>query len=100
MKVSIIAKCDRCQKQFVIESKAGDPVLPLLSKDKVHFKPEDKLKRLSYVKSIEVGEYDNVNTVSSGTSVFCEECDREYWRNFDDAVKVLEGCWHDVADID
>ena len=95
MGISILAECHRCERQFIIKVKAGDQVLPLSSKDKVHFKDDNELRRLQYVRSMTIGEYDHLVMVTGETVVFCKKCDQEYWHNFGDAVKVLESFWHE-----
>ena len=94
MTISILAKCDRCDTQFIIPAKPGDSVLGVSPKDKAHFKDGDKLKRVNYVRSLHLGKYDNIETGHGVLVVFCEKCDQEYWQNFDDAAKVLKSFWH------
>lgn len=95
MKVTILANCSRCGEQFILPGETGKSVLPVNGYPSVIFKPDDKLVRHKYVSGLEIDKFGRIDTTESEVVSFCQACDAEYWKNFDDAVKVLEAFWHD-----
>jgi hypothetical protein len=95
MKITILANCSRCGEQFIIPGKAGESALPSSNRHSVLFEPGDKLVRHYYVNSFEIDRNGFFGGIKSEIVSFCKACDTEYWKNFNNAVKVLESFWHD-----
>jgi hypothetical protein len=95
MKISILAKCQLCEKQFIFDGVAGNQALPESNFNGEKFPVGKDLVRHKYVESIEVNGRDFVDTVSTVWAVcMCRECDSRYWENFRKAVAQLESFWH------
>ena len=96
MNVTILAKCERCQKQFVFDCGSHQVPIPASQKRFEPFTDNQKLRRKPYVTTIVIDrEYGRVETKHGEIVTFCQECDRQYWENFADAVEKLESFWHD-----
>lgn len=94
MNVTIIAKCERCQEQFVFQCGSGQNPISSSNKDQVEFINGKKLIRKRYVTSMEVQQsYGQIQTINGEMITFCAECDRQYWENFNSAVQQLESFW-------
>ena len=94
MKISILAKCQLCEKQFIFDGEAGNQALQMSSRTGEKFPVGKDLVRHKYVESIAVPE-EYVEIVITDTAVcMCRECDAKYWENFRQAVAKLESFWH------
>ena len=95
MKISIIAKCQLCDKQFIFEGEAGNQALPISNRTAEKFPVGKDLVRHKYVESLAISRNEFVETVITDTAVcVCRECDAKYWENFREAVAKLESFWH------
>ena len=94
MNVTILAKCDRCRKQFVFDSPSDKASIPSSSRLYYEFKDNQKLMRKSYAETIRIEkEYGRPEFVEGEPVTFCKECDAEYWMNFHKAGDLLESYW-------
>jgi hypothetical protein len=95
MKILILAKCSRCGEQFIIPAKAGDSVLQSSNRESVIFGTGDKLVRHYYINGLEIDRNGFFKGTKTEILSLCKPCDTEYWKNFNEAVKVLESFWHE-----
>ena len=95
MKVTILACCQVCEKQFVFECPPGSQPLPEQSRDLVEFADGQTLVRHKYVRSFAINNHGHFeHNKTDHAMIMCESCDAQYWANFNDAVKKLESFWH------
>jgi hypothetical protein len=98
MKVTILAGCEICLKQFVFECEPATQPLPVLSKRFVEFPEGHDLVRHHYIKSFKVTQFGSIDFKSVPEPVtMCRVCDAKYWENFEKAVAQLEAFWHPAA---
>jgi hypothetical protein len=95
MKVTVLARCERCKKKFVFDKAVGDAPIPKESRRFTLFKEGQSLTRHHYLKSYEINkEYGRIQEIlTQNDVVFCQECDAAYWENFKAATDRLESFW-------